>query len=471
MFFIGRLRGRLGKIAYGMGNLGVALLYHWIGTFLIYFYVDEVRLDPSLVGLGFLLAYGIWNAINDPIAGYVSDRTRTRWGRRIPYVLFFTPLMILFFILIWCPPVGNASLQSPYNVWVFLYFTVITGFFELFYTFVNVGWNSLFPEMFQKLEERAEVSIYRQVAAMFGILTGITFGPLILEWLTESYGTFKGWFLTGCIMASIGGGAFLASLLGSREQEEFSAKGTLPIKEALNVTLTNKSFLTAASCILMISWIWSLVSAIAPFVVTYMLEGTVGDVAVISAPIFFMGIFFYPLWRKICIRYGVKKTLTISTLLSVLFLLSFILFASNIFEGIIAMILYGFANSGVTLVRELLIPDVIDEDELKTGFRREGIYLGMTTFIDRFALALTGASTTFIFTMTDFTPGLIQPREVILNMRIAIAMVAIVALLGFLTSIKYYPLGSERVSEIKRKLEELRARAQLNSSRTNLEYS
>lgn len=184
-----------------------------------------------------------------------------------------------------------------------------------------------------------------------------------------------------------------------------------------------------------------------------------------------MGIFFYPLWRKICIRYGVKKTLTISTLLSVLFLLSFILFASNIFEGIIAMILYGFANSGVTLVRELLIPDVIDEDELKTGFRREGIYLGMTTFIDRFALALTGASTTFIFTMTGFTPGLIQPQEVILNMRIAIAMVAIVALLGFLTSIKYYPLGSERVSEIKRKLEELRARAQLNSSRTNLEYS
>ncbi|MCD6458085.1 MAG: MFS transporter [Thermoproteales archaeon] len=471
MLFIGRLRGRLGKIAYGIGNLGVALLYHWVGTFLIYFYVNEVRLDSSLVGLGFLLAYGVWNAVNDPIAGYISDRTCTRWGRRIPYVLFFTPLMMLFFVLIWCPPVGGAPLQSPYNTWIFLYFVVITGFFELFYTFVNVGWNSLFPEMFQELKERAEVSMYRQVAAMFGILTGITLGPLILESLTKSYGTFKGWFLTGCIMASIGGGAFIVSLLGSREQKEFSAKGTLPIKAALNVTLTNISFLTAASCILMISWIWSLVSAIAPFVVVYILKGTVGDVAVISAPIFFMGILFYPLWRKICIRYGVKKALAISTVLSVLFLLSFILFASNIFEGVIAMILYGFANSGVTLVRELLIPDVIDEDELKTGFRREGIYLGMSTFIDRFALALTGASTTLIFTMTGFTPGLSQPQEVILGMRIVTAMVVIIALLGFLVSIKFYPLGSERVSEIKRKLEELRARAQLDSLRTNLGYS
>ena len=167
MLFIGRLRGRLGKIAYGIGNLGVALLYHWVGTFLIYFYVNEVRLDSSLVGLGFLLAYGVWNAVNDPIAGYISDRTCTRWGRRIPYVLFFTPLMMLFFVLIWCPPVGGAPLQSPYNTWIFLYFVVITGFFELFYTFVNVGWNSLFPEMFQELKERAEVSMYRLQSSEF----------------------------------------------------------------------------------------------------------------------------------------------------------------------------------------------------------------------------------------------------------------------------------------------------------------
>ena len=129
MSLIGRLIGRSGKIAYGFGNLGQALMFHTIGGFLIYFYINEVRLGPALVGLGFLISYGIWNSINDPIAGYISDRTRTRWGRRIPFVLFCTPIMTLFFILIWSPPVGGAPLTAPSNMWIFLFFIVIVGIF------------------------------------------------------------------------------------------------------------------------------------------------------------------------------------------------------------------------------------------------------------------------------------------------------------------------------------------------------
>ncbi|KPV64358.1 MAG: glucuronide transporter [Candidatus Bathyarchaeota archaeon BA1] len=452
---IGRLRGRPGKIAYGFGNLGTALIFHSIGSFLIYFYINEVRLDPALVGLGFLISYGIWNSINDPIAGYISDRTRTRWGRRIPFVLFCTPLMMLFFILLWSPPVGGVPLPTPYNIWIFLYFIVIVGIFELVYTFVGVGWGALFPEMFQDLKERTEVSIYRQVAAMIGSMVGFVLTPLIIASLTGRLGTFSGWTLTGVALGCIGGCAYLTSLLGSRERREFSVAGTLPIKTAFKVTLTNRSFLTAAFCVLMISWIWSLLSAMGPFLVVYMLGGALADVALVSSPIFFMGILFYPQWRKICIRYGTKKTLIIATFLSALFLLPLLLVADTILKATLMMLFYGFANSGVTLVREILMPDVIDEDQIKTGFRREGIYLGVGTFVDRFALALTGASTVLVFSLTGFVPGVPQPSHVILGMRLATAMILIVALLGFLVSMKYYPLGAEKVVEIRRMLEKL----------------
>jgi GPH family glycoside/pentoside/hexuronide:cation symporter len=446
---IGKLTGRLGKIAYGFGNLGQAVFFHTIGTYLIYFYIDVMYLDPALVGLGFLVSYGIWNSINDPIAGYISDRTRSRWGRRIPFILFCTPPTMLFFILIWLSPGWGMT-------WLLLYFMITLGIFELLYTFVTVGWNSLFPEMFQDLKERTEVSAYRQVAAFIGIIVNFILTPLIITFFIERFGTHIGWTLTASLLACIGGGAFLISLLGSRERKEFSMAGTLPIKTAFKITFSNKSFLTAAFSILMISWVWSLLSAMTPFVVIYMFGGTLADIPLISGPLIFITMLFYPLWRKICIRLGTKNTLTYATFSSVLILLPFFLIAKTVFEGALIMSFYGFTLSGVTLVREILIPDVIDEDEIKTGFRREGIYFGVGTFIDRFALALTGLSTTLIFGLTGFIPGVPQPPSVILGMRLMTTIIMILALVGFLIAIKLYPLGAQKVEEIRGTIEKLR---------------
>ncbi|GBC70549.1 putative symporter YjmB [Candidatus Calditenuaceae archaeon HR02] len=453
---IGRLKGRAGKIAYGAGNLGQALIYHMIGTFLIYFYIKEIRLDPALVGVGFSVAYGIWNSINDPIAGYISDRTRTRWGRRIPYVLFGTPLMVIFFTLIWLPPIRDIPLSSQRDIGLFLYFLVVVGVFELLYTFVTVCWNSLFPEMFQDLKERLEVSIYRQVAAMIGLIIGFVVAPQIIYHFTREFGTINGWALTGLVLGCIAGGSFALSLLGSREKKEFSMAGTLPIISAFKITLTNRSFITAAFCILMISWSWSLLAAISPFFVEYFLGGTIADITFISAPILLMAIVFYPFWRKIGIKYGTKKTLITSYTLETVFVLLFVLVADNVIEAAAVMIFYGITNSGVNLVREILIPDVIDEDEVKTGFRREGIYLGVTTFIDRFALGLTGISTVIIFSLSGFTPGSTPPSPtIILNMRVLTAALFTIALACFLIAMKFYPLSADKVDEVRGALEKL----------------
>ncbi|MEM0481548.1 MAG: MFS transporter [Nitrososphaerota archaeon] len=452
---IGRLKGRAGKIAYGIGNLGQALTYHMVGTFLIYFYVNEVRLDPALVGVGFSLAYGVWNAINDPIVGYISDRTRTRWGRRIPYVLFGTPLMVVFFTLIWLPPVKDMPLPSQHDIGLFTYFLITIGVFELLYTFVTVGWNALFPEMFQDLRERLEASIYRQVAAMIGLVIGFVIAPQIIYLFTREFGTINGWGLTGLLVGCIAGSSFTISLLGSREKKEFSMAGTLPIISAFKITLTNRSFITAALCILMISWSWSLLAAISPFFVEYFLGGTIADITFISAPILLMAIIFYPFWRRIGIRYGTKRTLITSYTLEIVFVLLFVLVADNVIEATAVMILYGITNSGVNLVREILIPDVIDEDEVKTGFRREGVYLGMATFIDRFALGLTGVSTVIIFSLSGFTPGTTPPLPVILSMRTLTAAIFIIALACFLIAMKFYPLSVDKVDDVKRTLEKL----------------
>ncbi|MGQ9782274.1 MAG: MFS transporter, partial [Nitrososphaeria archaeon] len=144
---------------------------------------------------------------------------------------------------------------------------------------------------------RSEVAIYRQVFVTVGVILTFILAPQLIAYFSEGFGTFQGWTLVGVSLDLVGGGLFLLSLLGSREKREHSAERTLPMKEAFKVTFTNRSFLTAAFLILSTSWIWSVLESMTPFIVTYMLEGGVGDITIIGAPLIIFPIIFYPVWR------------------------------------------------------------------------------------------------------------------------------------------------------------------------------
>jgi GPH family glycoside/pentoside/hexuronide:cation symporter len=443
--FIGRFGGKRGKVFYSVGAFGESLIFAIVAAYLTYFYIEVVSLDPVLVGIGYMAAYGVWNSINDMIAGYISDRTRSRWGRRIPYILFFSPLMILLFTLIWSPPLAGSTISNRFNFYIFGYFILIVFSFEFVYTLVDVGWNTLFPEMYDSLSDRSEVAVYRQIFATLGVIVTFILAPQIITQFTEKFGQFWGWLYVGLTIGLLGGGSFLISLFGSREKGEYAVKGTLPLKQTFTLTFSNKSFLTAALLILTTSWIWSILEAMTPFIVTLFLGGKVGDITIVGAPLIVFPVLFYPLWRKICLHLGSRVTLAISTVLMASSLLTLTLFAKSIIDGLILTAFFGAVNGGVQLTRELLIPDVIDEDEKKTGLRREGIYYGARTFVDRFALAFTGLSTAFIFGLSGYVSGGVQSNEVIWNMRLGMALVILMALFTFLLAVKYYPLGKREI--------------------------
>lgn len=446
---------RARKIAYGFGNIGPPILFHSIGAYLIYFYTDLVRLDTRLVGLAFAISYGVWNAINEPLVGWLSDRTRTRWGRRIPYILFGTPIMLLFFILVWSPPVGGKPLAMPYNLVIFFYFVLVIAFFDLFFTAVGVPYVSLFPEMFEELKERTEVSTYRQVAAMIGCILGFGGMSALAAALAGRFGTFIGWTGAAIILGLIGAVAFWVSLLGSRERREFIMEKALPLTAAFKATFTNFSFLTFVGAALMIGYIWSWLSAMVPFFTKYIIGATEAEMAYLFLAMFLTSILFYPLWRVIAHRLGSKRTLAIAVTLFVIFILP-VLVVANLTQALVMFLLLGVANSGITLVREILLSDVIDEDELRTGVRREGNYFGVMAFIERFALVLIGGSTVVVLRLSGYVPGLVpQAASTVLGMRIGIFIFPVLALLLFLLALKFYPLGKEQVLELRGRLDGL----------------
>jgi GPH family glycoside/pentoside/hexuronide:cation symporter len=447
------MQNRRTKIAYGIGNLGQALFFNSIQTFLIFFYTDVVRLDTKLVGLAFAISYGVWNAINDPLIGVLSDRTRTRWGRRVPYIAIGTPLTFLLFFLVWSPPLGGHPLVNPSSTSIFLYFAIVIALFDLVNTAVSVTYTALFPETFTDLAERTEVSIYRQVAAMIGTALGVAIMPVIVGALSGSSGELAGWRGAGLVLGLIGAAAFGISLLGIRERKQLAASETLSLGTAFRETFTNRSFLAFVGANLMICYIWSWLSAMVPFFTKYVIGLPGEQMSLIMSGMFITSMAFYPLWRKVALRLGSKRTLGLAVTLFVVFML-LVLVIGNLMQAFAMMLLVGAANSGITLVRDIVLSDVIDEDELRTGQRREGSYFGVTAFIERLVMILIGGSSSLVLGLSGYSAGLaVQPPSVARGIRLGMSLLPFVALALFWLAFRFYPLGKQQVAVLRERLD------------------
>lgn len=167
------------KLAYGSGDMGPAIAANILVFFLLYFFTNVAGLPAGLAGS--ILAIGkIGDAINDPIAGILSDRTRSRWGRRIPWMLFGAiPFGILFFLQ-WIVP--NFSADPGVNQWcLFAYYIAISTLFNLAYTAVNLPYTALTPELTQDYNERTSLNSFRFAFSIGGSILSLILATIIFQ--------------------------------------------------------------------------------------------------------------------------------------------------------------------------------------------------------------------------------------------------------------------------------------------------
>ena len=171
----------------------------------------------------------------------------------------------------------------------------------------------------------------------------------------------------------------------------------------------------------------------------------------------------YPAWRRVALRIGSRATLAISMSLFVVFMLP-VLVVKTWWSAMVMMLFVGSAHSGTTLVREILLGDVIDEDELATRLRREGSYFGVCAFIERLVMVLIGGATGLVLTLSRYdATAATQPDSVAVGIRLGMTVLPLVALAILLVALRFYPLGKRQVEDLKLRLEKAHSHADASS--------
>ena len=196
---------------YSLGNFANTLIYNVFSNRVQFFYIDLIGLSPAVAGIIWTV-FGIWNAVNDPLMGALSDRTRTRWGRRIPYVMIATVPMVLAFIFLWTPPTTNKMLTA-------IYFLVMLVIFDTLFSLVTTAYTSLFPEIAIELADRSLLSAFREGLATIALLLSFILAPT----LSESIGFVWMAVVIGVITAA----TYMISMWGTHEDLSKMGEKTL----------------------------------------------------------------------------------------------------------------------------------------------------------------------------------------------------------------------------------------------------
>ena len=352
---------------YALGMLALTIPGQAFSSYYSYFYVEKLGLAVGLATLARTI-YVIWDATNDPIFGYLSDGTRSKWGRRKPWMMASLPLYIIFFVAVFAAP---EALKGQ-GLFVWLVATLVL--FETTAAIQWVNYGALFPELYRGERERANASAIQQGYQIAGILIGTSLTPLIFVAL--------GFFKMALIFGLVYGIIMIVCMAMVRENPEAQRTPPLGLVEAFRQTLTNRQFWVFNIANSFAQTVNGLLGSMIPFYAKYALKIPEGQVSFLLAAIFISVIPLVPLWAWAVRRLGAKPAWQTAMAVYGLSVIP-LAFAQGLLGGIVAGILVGIGLAGFLVTPPVLGARIIDQDALRTGRRREGIYGAVGGFITR----------------------------------------------------------------------------------------
>ena len=445
----------LTKILYGSGDFGYSMNNSIIAALFPIFMMDVVGVTPALAAAALFIGRS-WDYINDPLVGYLSDRTRTRWGRRRPWLLFGALPFALTFILLWIKP---AFITTDTGLLVF--FAAAYLIYEASATTVYMPYFALTPELTQDYDERTQLTSFRMLFNILGGLTAYTLPMLVIgSMIPENADRVT---LMAVIFGLLAAAPYLVVFFSVREKKEYIDQAQPKLRDALKAVRRNKPFFFAAM-IYLCTWIVIILAETnLMFYIKYVLQRP-NQSSLIMGVIFISAIIALPLWNWVSKKGNKRSAYILGVSFWAVTMCGLALFnaATPLWLLLGVCVLMGFGLSAAQVLPWAIIPDAIEWDEYQTGERHEGTFYSLITLMGKVANSLAVPLSLLLLEFTGYVSNAAeQPASALLGIKIVIGPIPAALLFAGILFAVFYPLSREKYTEVVSELEKRRAARKL----------
>ena len=442
------------KFRYGLADLGFSLITSAIQFFLLFYYTDVAGINPALAGSALMVGKLTWDAFNDPLFGYWSDRTRSRFGRRRIYMLLGALPLGLAAWIMFSLPKGLSGVPA---------FLAVLGSFLLvdtFHTMTTTPYYALTPELTRDYTDRASLTSIRMIYNVVGYILGAALTTLLA-------GIFQGmglnlqqaWSVTGAIFGVIVALTTLVTAFSVHEEAGAAGEPSkLPPLKAILTPFKNKPFVILMVAFILSSFSFTVLTALVAYFIQYQMN--MGDQVsfVLLAMLVTIGIFLIPT-RMIADRINKGPAYALGLFIaSVAIMFGFFLPHQPSPLIYVIAIVAGMGFSAQWVCPWSMLPDVVEYDEKMTGERREGIYYGLWAFLSKFTGALGVAVSGWALQLFGYIPNVEQSVRALFGIRLFFSIVPAVVLILSLPFLIWYPITRKNHAELVKELAERKAK-------------
>jgi GPH family glycoside/pentoside/hexuronide:cation symporter len=442
------------KIIYGTGDFGFSMTNSIIAAFFPIFMMDVIGMTPALVAI-ILFVGRSWDYVNDPIIGHLSDRTRTRWGRRRPFLLFGAIPFGLSFILLWLSP--NFSQTGLVIYYSFGYIV-----YEALATTVYMPYFALTPELTEDYDERTKLTSFRMLFNIIGSLTAYVFPMLVIGSMVPE--NTRRVLLMAVIAGAMAATPLIFVFLGTKEKKEYMLEKRPKFFPSLKAAFKNRPFVFGAG-IYLLTWMTILVLETNLLIYIKYIIQREGQSTLIMASIFVTAIIALPIWNWAAKHWNKRLAYIIGVAFWAVVMIVLVLVGPQTPFWVI-MLLCIMAGIGVSAAQVLpwaIIPDAIEWDEWKTFERHEGMFYSLITLMGKIANSIAIPLSLMVLEFTGYQAGAaVQPDSAMMGIRLVIGPIPAVLLTGGIIFAIFYPLSREQHHQIVEELRERREARKLN---------
>ncbi len=410
------------KVIYGLGELGPSVAGGTIIPFYYLFFLTDVAgIRPGIAG-SLLLVARLWDAINDPLIGALSDRTRTRLGRRRPFILAGALPMAVTYVLLWIVPPGFSGAGLA------LYYLGAYFLFDLFMTIVTGPYYALMPELSLDSDERTSIVTYRMATSIIAGLGAAVALPVVFN-SAPSLRIGFAWTAVGVgILSAL---PFLLIAAKVRERPDFQSPSRLGIRESIRGVLRSRPFWLA----MLVNWLaWlaiAIVEAVFAYYVVYWAGIPEEDSAIVLAIILGSAILFLPLVNWMAGRLEKKWAFVVATLTwATTHVILWFVPQAEVVPIYLVGVLAGLGVSSAHILPTSMAADVMEALEVDSGERQEGVFGGMMAFLQKLGTSVALLAIGWVLELTGYQAGAAtQSAATLTGLRVLVSWVPVVLLI------------------------------------------